>query len=40
MFKGGAYENIAAANDCHLEPTADSRRRANGIRAGASHDTA
>ena len=38
--RGGAYENSIAANDRYLEPVADYRGRANGVRAGASHGTA
>jgi uncharacterized protein GlcG (DUF336 family) len=34
--RGGAYENSIAANNRYLEPVADYRGRANGVRAGPS----
>jgi hypothetical protein len=38
--RGGAYENSIAEHDRYLEPVADYRGRAHGVRGGASHDTA
>src|SRR5262249_48030870 len=37
--RGRAYENSIPANDRYLEPVADYRGRANGVRAGAGHGT-